>query len=168
MNEQIEMLKTILTHQEAVYADVEDRIHQKRRVLIEGDVHRLAGIDQELATLAQQVTRLEQERMGLLTRMGYADQPLSEVISRLPVEEAAHLRDLRTRLRARIDNIRTANDQARSLLDLSIKWIEDTVEIIAKVVMPEAASYGNQNGKCQPGKAPDGGSIISSTVQHNA
>lgn len=168
MNPEIETLKTILTHQEAIYADVEDRIQQKRKVLIEGDVHQLAGIDQELATLGQQVTRLEQERLELLTRMGYADKPLSEVIARLPVEEASHLRELRIRLRARIDNVRTANDQARSLLDLSIKWIEDTVEVIAKAVMPEATSYGQQNGKCQPGKGPDGGTIIPSTIQRNA
>lgn len=168
MNESIETLKTILTQQEAVYADVEERIHQKRQALIEGSVHQLAEIDQELVSLGQRMSRLEAERMELMSTMGYVNKPLAELIPDLPSEQAAELRDLRIRLRARIYNVRSANDQARSLLDLSIKWIEDTVEVIAKAVMPEAASYGQQNGKYQPGKSVDGGAIIPSTVQHKA
>jgi hypothetical protein len=165
---QLNILQDILNRQAEVYAQVEERMAEKRKILVEGTPHRLATLDQELTALIQKATILERERMDWLTEMGYEDQTLRQVIASLNPIWAKPLNDLRDRLLRQMANIQETNRESRSLLDLSIKWIEDTVEVIAQAIAPEAGAYDHKGAKNVTSHNQDVRSPMSSTIERQA
>jgi len=159
-------LATILSDQVGLYDRVETMIEQKRQVLVKGNAYELANIDQKLMVLAQDVERLEKQRQALLKEMGFEGYTLKEVIDRLSSPEAQTLRPLREQLKKAVERVQVTNQHTQGLLQMSINWVADTVNMIAKAIAPEITAY-NPEGQ-QPSKADPRNDVMSSTIEREA
>jgi hypothetical protein len=113
------------------------------------------------------VDELERGRIALLIHMGHKDKSLKDFIECLDVNNAQPFIEARQRLVRVVENVRELNTESRSLLELSVKWIEDSVSLIAQLLMPEASSYSPVMDKKQ-NKQQQEAAIIHSTVDHSA
>ncbi len=168
LENQLTMLQGLLDKQADVYSKVEEQMIEKQMVLIEGDPEKLSNVDQGLMGLSQQLTRLEDERIELLITMGYGDKSLKEVIQELPPKRSGNLRTIRNRLLKLIQNVQVENDKTQALLNLSIQWVEGTVELIANALVPEAGSYNAQGSKNNRVIQEATGPLAPSTIQREA
>ncbi|MGE0199926.1 MAG: flagellar protein FlgN [Candidatus Melainabacteria bacterium] len=164
----MDALKALLRQETETYQQVADALSHKTSVLVNGDYHGLAGVDQELVRLGQKSIQLETQRMAAMTAMGYENHTLRQLIEVLPPDEKKPLQTLRENLLEKVFAVQTANQQHQSLLDLSIQWVGDTMDIIAKALTPEGASYTGtgKSVKGAPGQTPIQG--LQSTISRDA
>lgn len=139
--EKIQELKALLEKETQTYQDMAKTMMDKKTLLIKGQYKQLGTVDQELASLGNQSVQIEARRMELMSDMGQEDKTLEELIKVMPPQQAQHFIPLRKRLIHVVRDVQDINKQNSRLLELSIKWIEDTVETIAKAVTPQAATY---------------------------
>ncbi len=165
---QLALLQCLLNKQADIYSEIEEKMVQKQHVLVEGNPDKLVSTDQVLTGLAQKIARLEEERIALLIKMGHPNESLKEVIETLPSGEAESLSQCRNRLVKGIERVKGENDKARSLLNLSIRWVEDTVELIANALAPEAGSYNASGVKNNRAIQEASGPLAPSTIQRDA
>ncbi len=168
LKNQLTLLQNLLNQQAEVYSDVEKQMIQKQHILIEGDPNKLASVDQTLAILGQRLTQLENQRIELLEAMGHQDKTLNEVLQTLPQHQTKTLRESRSHLIRSIKNIKIENDKTRSLLNLSIRWVEETVELIANALVPEAGTYNATGVKSNRTINETTGPLAPSTIQRDA
>jgi flagellar biosynthesis/type III secretory pathway chaperone len=143
---QLNALRDLLAQETETYALVADCMKQKKDLLVTGRYHDLPRVDQELIALGQKSTHLEAQRIDLMSSMGYSNITLNQFTGYLSPNQAKPFLDARQKLLRVVEEVRELNKHNRKLLNLSIQWVQDTVETIAKAVAPETASY-NAQGK---------------------
>jgi len=153
-NEQFSTLQNLLNGEADCYAQAVERMRTKKEALLKNDLDTLEKTDQELMALHQRARSLEQKRLQLTGEMGYHDIPLSELIPQLPAEYAGVLAQTRKRLISLVRELEQLNRNHVDLLTLSLKWVEESVTVIAEILTPQAASYGAQTGKKGKGRSP--------------
>lgn len=134
-------LEALLSQETQTYQMVAGLMDEKKEVLVKGNYKQLPDIDQRLVQLGQQSITLEQERLLLMQQLGYPNQPLSQMVQELPPPHQSRLSETRARLKDVVEQINELNQTNKRLLHWSIKWIEETVDVITNAVMPESASY---------------------------
>ena len=167
-NQKLTELKGILSQEIQSYEALEKMMTHKKALLIAGKAEELSRLDQDLLRITQKVTELEQKRMTLLVQMGHQNQTLHEFIRTLDIQDSRNFMEARQRLVRVVDNVKTLNETNRTLLDLSLKWIESSVEVIASLLVPEGASYTQKGGKPQGKQQGTVTTMISSTIEHSA
>ncbi len=167
-NEQLNMLHGILAEEICQYEAVSERLTRKSQVLAANKPKQLAQIDRELLALSRKATQLEQERQRTMTQIGCPNWSLTELIAHLPPKQASRFTQSRERLRQAVQNTADLNRDNRDLLDLSLRWIQETVEIIANALAPEGASYTAQGGKNSTHNTSQAASPLQSTISHSA
>jgi hypothetical protein len=100
--------------------------------------------------------------------MGYAQCPLSQFIAQLNPVQKAPLNRCRERLLRAIQDVDRLNRDTRDLLDLSLNWIRDTVEVIVNAITPEGASYTAQGSKTNAHNPAAAIAPVQSTVIRSA
>ena len=100
--------------------------------------------------------------------MGHPDKTLTQLIAGMPKQDASRLLPLRDNLKRVLGDIQEENKQTKSLLDLSIRWVAQTVEVIAEALTPEGASYNRRGGRSKSSEDSANPINIHSTVIHDA
>ncbi len=167
-NEQLNLLHGILAEEIYQYEAVSERLTHKSQVLAANKPKQLAQLDRELLALSRKATQLEQERQRTMAKMGCPNWSLTELIAHLPPQQASRFTQSRERLRQAVKNTAALNRDNRDLLDLSLKWIQETVDIISSALAPEGASYTAQGGKNTPHNTSKAASPLQSTISHSA
>lgn len=138
----MEDLKRILNEEIALYNRIEQHLAEKKQHIIQGNLEQLVQVDNELEKLSQQGKVLEQERLALMVSIGREGETLREFIASLESGEDSHLlNQARTRLIETTNSIKTLSKTNRDLLTQSIRFIEQSVNVIASILAPEGASY---------------------------
>ena len=106
--------------------------------------------------------------MALLVHMGQENKTLKEFIDCLDPSNMKPFHEARQRLTRAVENIRDLNRQNHNLLDLSLKWIEGSVQMIAQLLSPEGASYGAKGEKKARMAQGEQGLTPRSTIEHQA
>ena len=146
---------------------VTSKLQEKQEILITNQPKKLHRVDQELLAISQKAKNLEKQRLELLKELGYPNQTLTHFIAQLEPTAASTFIPCQNRLIRATEDVRRVNQDTQDLLQLSLQWIQDTVELIASIVTPEAASYNAQGGKTgQKQSVPS--SAMQSTVNHSA
>lgn len=164
-------LQALLDQEHQILAQMENAMQSKKECLVTNNTPGLMKTDQALMALGQRTAQLEQKRMELLRQMGFADHSLEQLVASLGAqypEQVRPLRESRLGLRRVMERIQALNRNNQELLALSIQWIESTVELIARQVNPEAASYTANGQKKQNRKQGAEALNIQSTVIHDA
>lgn len=139
--EKIQELKTLLEKETQTYQQMAKTMMDKKTLLIKGQYKNLGPIDQTLASLGNQSVQIEARRLNLMTDIGHQDKTLEELIKAMPSTHAQDFIPLRKQLIHVVRDVQEMNQQNNRLIELSIKWIEDTVDTIAKAVTPQGATY---------------------------
>lgn len=159
-------LETLLARETETYVLVAGSMRRKKELLVAGHYHDLPKLDQELAMLGQKSAYLEARRLALMESMGHTDTTLKQFIGHLDPCQAKPFMDARQKLLRVVNEVRDLNRNNRKLLNLSIQWVQDTVEVIAQAVSPETASY---DAKGKRSANPDkSGLPVQSTVIRDA
>lgn len=145
-------IEALLKQQTETYRQVVAVMQEKRDAIIACDHQKLTQADQTLVTLGHRSLQLEKERLDRLAEMGLPESTLSQLLSVVRAQNAQTGKPLpvepltlaRQQLNQVIEDVKRQNDQNRRLLDLSIQWIEKTVEVIARAIAPEGAAYNQQ------------------------
>lgn len=166
--ETIERLYGILEEEVRQQQAIAEKLAHKSELLASNKPQGLGKLDRELMTLAQKATQLEKQRQAAISELGHAGSTLKNVIPQLPATEVPRFQQVRDRLITTAKATERLNRDNQDLLTLSLQWIQDTVEIIANALTPEAASYNAQGSKvsAQPARKP--ATIPQSTVSHSA
>lgn len=163
---QLEPLIHLLHQELQAYKAIEQKMAEKKRVLIQGDTDALSRVDQALMALGQKTIEIEEKRLKLMKTMGTPSQTLQGLIDGLDAEQASPLVEARQRLLRTVDSIRDLNQQNQSLLDLSINWIASTVDTIARHLTPESSCYNAKGVKKGHVVQGDQSLLGNSTVEH--
>jgi chromosome segregation ATPase len=154
------------THQ---YESAVHKLREKQDILIAGKPKLLGRIDQELMAISHKATQLEKKRMALMAELGHPNQTLTQLIETLEPKAASAFMAGKDRLLRAAQDAHRQNHDTQDLLNLSLQWIQDTVELISSVLNPEASSYtaqGSKSGaKSNPNATPN---ALQSTVNHSA
>ena len=164
----LDILHGILEDEIRQYTAAADKMIRKNEMLAAGQPQGLGKLDRELLTLSQKAAQLEKDRRALMTRMGHDGQTLSDLIPTLPQQEIPRFTDCRERLISAIKTADSLNRDNRDLLTISLQWLQDTIEIIANAITPEAASYTAQGTKNTAQPAANPATLPQSTINHSA
>lgn len=160
----MEDFKTILNDEIKVYNTMEKRLAQKKQVVVQGNLDELAKLDTELEQLTQRARDLEKERLAIMIRMGREGETLKEFIGSLQSgEDETILRQVQDKLVATTTEIRELSRTNRDLLTQSIRFVEQSVEVIAAMLAPEGAAYSNLRGSRTIGREITGTESASNT-----
>ncbi len=135
----------------------------------------LQTADRELLAINTRVRQLEVGWQQLQAKMGCSSKKLVELIQQVSeCSSVAHFTPRFMRVRERLEralrDTTQLNLEIRGLLELSLGWMRETVEIITASVAPEGTSYTAVGNKKHSG-ASSGVSVpaaLSSTVSHSA
>ena len=168
-NHPLATLLTVLDEETTQYETVVQKLREKQDILIANKPKLLGRIDQELMALSRKAAQTEGKRRTLMSELGYPNHTLSQLIETLEPKAATIFSRSRDRLMRAALDARQQNGDTQDLLNLSLQWIQDTVELIASVLSPEAASYTAQGNKAG-GKNKGQGTppTLQSTVNHSA
>ena len=161
----------LLEEETRQYEHLRHKLYEKQNILIAGKPGKLTAIDRELTSVGQKAKTLEKQRLELMNKLGQPENTLSQFIHKLESHQpkaAADLRRCRERLLSTVHDTQRANRDTQDLLNLSLQWIHDTVELIASVLTPEAASYTAKGQKLAQSKSPGTSIPAQSTVNHSA
>lgn len=145
-----------------------EQLNLKRQVLVSGQPQGLVPIDRELMALSKKAGELAKEREALTRQMGWEKQTLKSLIPQMPAQFMPRFTATRDRLQRAALDVERLNRENRDLLTLSLKWVQDTVEVIAATLNPEGASYTAQGSKKGHPKASSNQAPAQSTVIRSA
>lgn len=169
IRQDLDELKEILNEEIAFYTQVEEKMGLKKAYVIQGNVEELVRIDQEMIALTQKTTELEKKRIAVMIRMGREKQTLKEFIDCLDVQDIRPFREARQRLSRVVESVKDLNQQNQNLLKLSLRWIESSVETIARLLAPEGAAYTARGDIRNPTKQRiEPSTLGQSTIEHSA
>lgn len=145
-----------------------DQLNIKRQILVAGKPDELLAIDRELLTLGKKATELAREREQLTLTLGCQQETLKSMITRMPAQFVPRFMMTRNQLqRAALDMTRL-NREVQDLLNLSLKWVQDTVDVIASAMNPEGSSYTPKGSKTNRQATPHHPTPSQSTIIHDA
>lgn len=165
----LDALKEILNEEIDFYTQIEEKMSRKKTVVIQGNVEELLRLDQEMIALGQRTAELEQRRIAVMIKMGRENQTLKDFIGGLDSTDMGPFKDARKRLCRVVESVRDLNNQNQTLLKMSLRWIESSVETIAKLLVPEGAAYtANGYGKSPVKQRTEPSTLGQSTIEHSA
>lgn len=145
---QMEEFKTLLNQEITLHEEIETKLKDKKTTLVSGDLKQLADLDDQLEKLTERARNLEKERLRQMVVMGREGETLKQFIHTLNSgEDRQFLENARHRLVQTIESIQHQSRANRDLLTQSIHFIEQSVNVIASLLAPEATSYNNRPGR---------------------
>jgi hypothetical protein len=156
------------------YESHKQSLLRKREVLIKSlaskeSMTELQATDRALLSLNQRAKQIDRNRHRIQIEMGCGDFNLSQLIDTIQDSFRAMARKLsilRDRLQCALRESSQLNSEIKELLELSLGWVRETVEIITTAYSPEGSSYGVYATKPtkQESSPPTG---LRSTVSHS-
>jgi hypothetical protein len=163
----LDALHGVLEEEIRQYEAAVQVLTRKKEVLVSGKPQSLGQIDRELLALSQKAGQLEKQRQLIMQSTGCADLTLEKLMLQMEPGDVRIFSVTRERLRRVMQDAARLNQESRDLLDLALHWIQDTVELIADALTPDATSYDAQGSKVRrAGAAPSG--ETQSTITHSA
>lgn len=166
--EQLSALLSLLENETRQMEATRDQLNIKRQILVAGKPKELVAIDRQLMALSKKATELAKEREALTRQMGCPQETLKSMIPRMPAQFIPRFTTARDKLHRTAMDVRQLNRENRELLNLSLKWVQDTVEVIASALNPEGASYTPQGNKTTKQPAANNLKPGQSTIIHDA
>lgn len=160
MRNDILELEKILEQEINACSKLEQYITDKRDFLVKGDMQGIITADMEMEKYNAAIEKLEEKRKQI-----YPDNfTLSEIIERVEEKnKAAHITSLKDKLNELLGSIQKKNKINAELIKHSLKIIENSINSISSVLIPESVSY-NYKGKV----ARDENSQVISSIIHEA
>jgi predicted anti-sigma-YlaC factor YlaD len=170
----VETLYSLMDSLAQCYESHRQILLRKREILVKAMAAKdrmteLQATDRTLLSLNQRAGQLDRERRRLQTSMGCGDWTLTQVIVALQdgfTPMARKLTALRDRLQVAMQESGRLNVEIKGLLELSLGWIRETVELISSACTPEGASYSAPGIRRAEETAPPMG--LRSTISHSA
>lgn len=142
--EELEAFKALLNEEIVLHQTIEQRLEEKKQIIIRGDLVALTDLDDQLEALSRQALELEESRLAMMIQMGRDDATLKEFIASLRDENDTRLLEhAREQLVTTTQNIRDLCRTNTDLITQSIRLIEQSVGFIASILAPGGASYAN-------------------------
>lgn len=168
-NPSLHRLQSVLEAEIGLYEQAGTRLQEKQAAIITMKQDQLVNIDRELAVLQKKAAQLEASRHEVLAEMGYENGTLSQLIEKVACpEQAGILMRIRDRLHRAVDDADRQNRNSRELLNLSIHYVQDTVNTVVGLLNPEGAAYNAQGGKAQNKDTRHITAPLNSTINHSA
>jgi hypothetical protein len=180
LSEALEALRRLLDEMAGRYETARRALIRKRDLLISRQAEtlkngELQATDRELLAVSRQVARLDQERHQLQARMGCPDWTLGTLIGALrngipavsqewTQTAAQNLARTRERLETALRETDRLTREVRGLLELSLGWIRETVDILTAATTPEGVGYTAQGTGSAHSALAEG----CSTISHSA
>ena len=161
-------LLNLLEEETRQYEAASKKLLEKQDILITGKPKKLPKLDQELTAISHKTKQLEKQRLAIMAELGKPNHTLSQLIETLEPKAAAAFIPCRDRLLHAAQDAKRKNQDTRDLLQLSLQWIQDTVELIAKVLTPEASSYSAKGNKAGTKHHQASTQLTQSTINHSA
>lgn len=165
---QLNQLHQLLESEIEQYQQAVEALRRKKAALVTRKPQALLPVDRELMAISRKSKQLEEQRQSIMTELGHPDGRLEKLIEQMNLvnpENVSQFQDVRQRLLRTIEDVGQLNQESRGLLDLSLRWIQETVDIITAAISPEGASYNAQGGKQ---KGQNHQPPIQSTISHSA
>ncbi|HEY9686477.1 MAG TPA: flagellar export chaperone FlgN [Coleofasciculaceae cyanobacterium] len=163
----LDALHGVLEEEIRQYEAAVQVLTRKKEMLVSGKPQALGQIDRELLALGQKAGQLEKQRQLIMQSMGCTELTLEKLMLHMEPGDVRIFSVTRERLLRAMQDSARLNQESRDLLDLALRWIRDTVELIADALTPDATSYDAQGGKVRrAGAAPSG--ETQSTITHSA
>ena len=160
MNKEILELEEILNREIEAYAKLEEYIVGKKEYLINGDIEKVKTVDTELEKYNFVIEKLEHKRKQIYPE----NITLKEIIKKIEnKEDADKISKLRDKIKNILPNIQKQNTINMELLKQSLKIVENSIVVIANVLVPEGSAY-NRKGMSKITKNLSG----LSSVEHEA
>lgn len=166
--ERLTALLIVLENETRQLEAAREQLNLKRQILVSGQPQKLVSIDRELTALGKKSGELAKEREVLTRQLGWEKQTLKSLIPQMPAQFEPRFTLTRDRLHRAAMDVERLNRENRDLLNLSLKWVRDTVEVIAAAMNPEGASYTAQGGKKLKQNTPNDQAPTQSTVIRSA
>jgi FlgN protein len=173
----LETLCTVIDSLHQCYVAHKQALVKKRDILTQSGmpaIERLTAlqaVDRSLLTLSQRARQLEQERINIQRGMGCEALTLTQLIAVIPPGMngiSRKLQALQQKLMVALKEGKNLNNEIKSLLELSIDWVRDTIDIFSKAAAPEGASYGAFATKPNRSEGATVRPGLNSTISHSA
>ncbi len=142
-SEQMQAMKALLDEEITLYGQIETLLGEKKPLIVKGDLEALFQLDTQLEALTERARNLEQERLEMMNRMGQArTQTLKDFIT--TVDHAQYKNafgEARAQLTQSVENIQQLSQANQDLLTQSIRFIEQSVGVIAGMLAPPEPCY---------------------------
>jgi flagellar biosynthesis/type III secretory pathway chaperone len=139
MDDIIEDLIAIIQREIDAFDELLDTLREKQRAIVEGEVGRLNSSVRNETRVTSETRQLEAERierskelareLNLVGRAGVSPK-LSEIIEVVEEKYAERLSEQRELLRSLIHKVQYVNKSNQFLLDYSIKFVEQNIELL--------------------------------------
>ena len=160
MKSEVVELEKLLDQEIESYSKLESYIVEKKNSLIKGDIEKLKYIDIEIEKFNSVISKLEGKKNQISKKFGDENLTLKEIIERIDNDaESKRLLNSREKLLNIVNNVQKQNKTNKELLKHALKLVENSINIIANVLIPECSAYNNY------GKANKASAKISSIVQ---
>jgi hypothetical protein len=134
--------KRLLDSEIELYNRIEVLMAEKKQAIVLGDLDKLIQLDNVIEQLTEHARDLEKERLALMVQMGRDGETLREFIDSLESgEDAVMLNHARAQLINTMDGIKRLSKSNRDLLTQSIRFIEQSIDVIASILAPKGPSY---------------------------
>lgn len=139
MDDIIEDLIAIIQREVDAFNELLDTLREKQQAIVEGEVSRLNSSVQNETRVTSETKHLEAERIERsrelakelnMPRQVGANPKLSEIIDAVEEKYAERLREQRELLRSLIQKVQYVNKSNQFLLDYSIKFVEQNIELL--------------------------------------
>lgn len=149
-------LTDVLANEAELYREVLKISHEKTRIIVEGKVAELDGLNRQEQTLIFQIADLEEIREKIVVKFAEyykKDAPtltVSIIAGMLPQEKARQLQDVLAELSKLLKEIKEVNTLNAKLIKNSLEYIDFSVNLLTGV---EASGnlYGN-SGQTNDGR----------------
>jgi flagellar biosynthesis/type III secretory pathway chaperone len=150
MDAYLQVITNLLEEQADNYDSLLALAQQKRKLIIAGDVDTLGRLTGREQHLISDIQRSEKKRLALMPclarQLGLksAKFTLTELINAIPDPQTRQsLSELRRRMRARLDDLKRANERNETLLQQNLDYIDFSMNVLRGVVAgPEEEIHG--------------------------
>jgi hypothetical protein len=143
MNKEIMELEFLLNQEIEAYSKIEEYITDKNSLLVKGEMEKVKTLDEELEKYNFIIEKLERKRRQITPR----NTTLKDIINRIEDKnEAEKLAGLREKIKSILANVQRQNIISSELIKYSMKIVENSISVIANVLVPEGSAYNRTGG----------------------
>jgi hypothetical protein len=137
-------LAKVLTEEISLYQKYQDHLKSDQELMMKLKIDDLELSNKAKATILLKIQALEQARSSLVAKVaqekGIAEEKirLQDICKSLSTQDSQMILQLRSRLLATIESIRTLQDESAAFVGSSLTWIDGSLRQLRSLLSPSA------------------------------